>query len=143
MEILLEIFIDSLKANFLLSFSKELALPMLFYFDNYENKNLAVITAFFGSMAGLFLSYIICFYLAKLLSKFFDNYNYRNLAHYTNKFLYLFGAVLVFPEINILFPFFSGFLKTKWLKTLIIMCIYRAIYYVYFIYNFENVIKNI
>ncbi|MDX1949406.1 MAG: hypothetical protein SFT90_02760 [Rickettsiales bacterium] len=143
MQILLEIFIDSLRANFILTFGKEIALPLLFYFENSEDKNLAIITAFFGSTIGLFSSYAICYLLAKILAKFFDNYNYRNLQHYCNKFLYLFGVILPFPEINIIFPFFCGFLKTKWLKTLIIMCIYRIAYYVYFLYNFENVIENI
>lgn len=135
-----EILKDSLSANFLFSFRDELALPLAFYYD-LNDKHYSLLAAFCGSVMGLMFTYFLCLILSKLLRKFLDNHNYRVLAHYFDKTLPIFSITMLMPQMNVLVPFFAGFLRTKWLKCFIFVVIYRAIYYTYFMYNYENILK--
>ncbi len=132
----LEVFKDSFFANFLLTFSDELALPLIFYYKTYNNLY-AITMAYFGSVMGLMSTFFLCFLITNLLKKFTDNSNSRAFSYYFNKIAPIFFATLLFPQINVTVPFFAGFLKMNWLKTLVLIAVYRAIYYACF-FNYPD-----
>lgn len=136
----LEVFKDSFFACFLFSFSKELALPLIFYFKTYNNL-IATIMAYFGSVLGLMVTYFCCLVITISLKKYTDNANSRAFAYYYNKTSPLLFAVAMIPQANVVVSFFAGFLRMNWVKTLVLIAVYRAIYYACF-YNYPDYFLN-
>ncbi len=135
------VFKDSFFACFFLTFGDELALPIMFYYENYNNIY-ATIMAYFGSVAGLMATYFICYGFAIILRKPLDNHNYKPFAYYYDKISPLFFSLLFISQANVIAPFFAGFLKMKGLKTLVLISIFRAMYYSVFFYNAEFFISR-
>ena len=124
----LEIFRDSFFANFLFTFSKDLAFPISFYFEGF-NVILSSLIAVTGSSLGLIITFSMFYIIAKSFDKNLkNNYSYQPFKEFINKYPFTSNFFALLPEASVIAPFISGLAKLNYFKFILYILIFRVIF---------------
>ncbi|HCR86065.1 MAG TPA: hypothetical protein DIV86_05245 [Alphaproteobacteria bacterium] len=131
-DIYIEIFTNSFLAHFIFTFGSDFAYEFAVH---YGIKPLYItMFSLLGSICGLTASYYIFYLAGTLLKGVFENsHSFRPFKHYYSKFKYYSCAVVAFPYLSVIAPFFCGLLRLDAKYIFPLFLFYRVAYYFYFL----------
>lgn len=133
LESYLFLFFDSFFANFIFSFSSEMAIKLMLIFEGY-NKNLVFILALFGSLCGSIINFFIGRFFKFLRKTEFFLKKERELKNAEEKWEKYLVWILIFSWFSFIgnaWTLLAGFMNTGFRKFIILVFSGKLFYYFY------------